>query len=383
MEYVPFGKLGFDVARFGLGCMRLPLKLQPDGTYHESEIDEPKAIEMIRYAIDHGVTYVDTANGYHGGNSKIVLGKALRDGYRQKVKVATKLPPWHVNEYGDFEKFLQTHLEALQTDHIDFYLVHGLDKEQWEKMKSLGILKFLDDCVAKGKIRYPSFSFHDDLEVFKEIIDSYHWSMCQIQLNFLDTDIQAGLDGLRYAASKNIPVVVMEPLKGGRLSNNVPEDILAKWNESPLKRSPQSWAFHWLANMPEVTVILSGSSTLEQVKDSLEIFKTAGVNTMSEEELALVGEVKKLYESKTKVGCTRCNYCMPCPSKVSIPDIFRLYNDAFMYNTFEDSRKAYLDLISQENASDRCAACGNCESICPQGIPIIEKLQEAHDYFTK
>lgn len=382
MEYIPFGKLGFEVSRFGLGCMRLPLKVQPDGTTIASEIDEEKAIEMIRYAVDHGVNYFDTANGYHGGNSKKVLGKALRGGYRQKVKVATKLPPDAVKDASDFEKLLQANLEALQTDCIDFYLVHGLDKDSWKRMKDLGILGFLDDCVEKGKIRYPSFSFHGDLETFKEIIDSYHWSMCQIQFNILDVKIQAGLEGLRYAASKGIPVVVMEPLKGGKLSNDVPEDILAKWDESPIKRSPQSWAFHWLSNMPEVTVVLSGSSTLEQVKDSLDIFKTTGIGIMSEKELILVDEVRKMYQSKIKVGCTACNYCMPCPSGVDIPKIFKLYNDAFIYDSMEGNRKSYENLIAKSNDASKCTGCGNCESICPQALSIIKGLKEIHEYFT-
>jgi len=383
MEYRQFGKLGFEVSRFGLGTMRLPLEVQSDGTTDESKIDEEKAIELIRYAIDHGVNYVDTANGYHGGNSKYVVGKALRDGYRDKVTIATKLPPWTINEYADFEKFLDTHLEALQTDHIDFYLLHALDKKQWGKIKDLGILKFLDESVAKGKIRYPAFSFHDDIETFKEIIDSYDWKMCQIQLNILDVNIQAGVEGLKYAASKGIPVVIMEPLKGGKLATNIPNDILAKWDEAPVKRSPQSWAFHWLANFPEVALMLSGSSTLEQLKDSLEIFKTTGPNIMSKEELRIVDDVRKMYESKIKVGCTACNYCMPCPSGVNIPGTFKQYNDAFMYDNLEQYKKSYNKQITKGNGADQCVACGQCENVCPQSIEIIKQLQEAHSVLTK
>lgn len=383
MEYTQFGNLGFKTSRFGLGCMRLPLKVQPDGSTTPSQIDEEKAIELIRYAIDNGVTYVDTAHGYHGGNSKIVLGKALKDGYREKVTVASKIPEGEINSFSDFERILNIHLEALQTDHLDFCLLHGLNKRSWKKMKELGALDFLDKCKAEGKIRFPSFSFHDNLETFKEIIDSYHWSMCQIQLNLLDVNIQAGIKGLKYAASKGIPVVIMEPLKGGKLANNVPKDILAKWDESPIKRSPQSWAFHWVANRPEVATILSGSSTLEQLKDSLEIFNTTGVNTMSKEDLSLVDEIREMYNSKIKIGCTGCNYCMPCPSGVSIPNIFRLYNDAFMYNSFESSKKAYANLILKGNDAKHCLACGKCERICPQSISIIEELKKIHEFFTK
>lgn len=381
MQYIKFGKLGFEVSRFGLGCMRLPIKVQPDGTKIDSDIDEDKAIEMIRYAIDHGVNYVDTAHGYHGGNSKVVLGKALRDGYREKVKLATKLPPWSVKEYSDMEKLLEANLEALQTDCIDFYLVHSLDKTMWDKMKGLGVIKFLDDAIAKGKIRYPAFSFHGDLAAFKEIIDSYDWKMCQIQLNILDINEQAGLEGLYYAAAKEIPVVVMEPLKGGKLSYKVPSDILEKWDEAENKRSPQAWAFNYLANMPEVTVVLSGSSTLEQLKDSLEIFKTAKVNSLTQKELALTDEIRKMYESKIMVGCTGCNYCVPCPSGVAIPDVFRLYNEAYMYSTHIEKQNSYKRMMNNGKAADKCIECKKCEKLCPQGIKIISKLKEAHGHF--
>lgn len=380
MQYVEFGNLGFKVSRYGLGCMRLPLELQADGTTSGDKIDEAKAIEMIRYAIDHGVNYVDTAHGYHGGNSKYVLGKALTEGYREKVKVATKLPPWNVKSYEDFEPLLQEHLEALQTDYIDFYLLHALNKDSWTKLKELGVLEFLDKCKEQGKILYPAFSFHGDLETFKEIIDAYDWAMCQIQLNILDTEIQAGLEGLRYAADKGIAVVIMEPLKGGRLAQNIPDDILALWDQSETKRSPQSWAFHWLANMPEVTVVLSGASSLEQLKDSLEIFETVGIGALTSEEVQLVSDVKALYESKIKVGCTGCNYCVPCPLKVEIPRIFTVYNQASMYGELESNQVHYNELVQKANGADQCVACGKCMKVCPQSIHIIDKLQEAHEY---
>ncbi len=382
MEYRTFGKLGFECSRFGLGCMRLPMVVQPDGTKNDADIDEPKAIELIRYAIDNGVTYVDTANGYHGGNSKIVLGKALRDGYRERVKLATKLPPWNTNAPADMQKLLDTNLEHLQTDYLDFYLVHALDKKNWEKMNGFGVREFFDKKIAEGKVRYPAFSFHGELADFKEIIDSYDWAMCQIQFNLLDTDYQAGLEGLRYAASKGVAVVVMEPLKGGKLAN-VPADVKAKWDSYPVKRSPQEWAFRWLANFPEVTLVLSGSSTLEQLKDSLEIFKSTGVNVMSPEELALVKEVKELYENKVKVGCTNCSYCMPCPAGVNIPRAFELYNNASVFDAYESNRKAYEKMVAKGSAADKCTACGSCEGVCPQTIQVIDKLKELHGYFCK
>lgn len=379
MQYRKFGDLGFEVSVFGVGCMRLPVMEKPDGSKDYSAIDEEEAIKMIRYAIDHGVNYFDTAYTYHGGNSEVVLGKALKDGYREKVKIATKLPLWQAESYEDFEKILDEQLKRLQVDTIDFYLLHALSKERWEKAKNLKVLDFLDKAVEAGKIRYPGFSFHDELDVFKEIIDSYDWKMCQIQLNILDMHYQAGVEGLKYAGSKGIPVVIMEPLRGGKLASNIPDDIQDMWNSAKIKRSPVEWAFRWLYNFPEVTVILSGVSTMEQLKENIEIFDKAVPNSMTDEELELVVKIKELYESKTKVNCTRCNYCMPCPSGVSIPEIFSLYNDASMFETVEEYANRYKNLIKEEKDASKCIECGNCEAECPQNINIIEKLKEANE----
>ncbi|MBM7583167.1 putative aldo/keto reductase-like oxidoreductase [Caldicoprobacter guelmensis] len=383
MYYREFGNLGFKVSTFGMGCMRLPLQTQPDGSKDYSAIDEDEAIKMIRYAIDNGVNYIDTAYPYHGGNSEIVVGKALKDGYRERVKLATKLPMWKVESYEDCEKLLDEQLSKLQVDYIDFYLLHALDKERWEKVEKFNILKFLDKAVESGKIKYPGFSFHDQLPIFKVIIDAYDWKMCQIQLNFLDENYQAGVEGMRYAASKGIPVVIMEPLKGGRLAHNIPKDIQQIWDSFSIKRSPVEWAFRWLYNFPEVTVILSGVSTMEQLKENIEIFKNAAPNSMTQEELELIAKVKAAYESKIKVSCTSCNYCMPCPSGINIPRIFSLYNNASMYDDIEGQSREYKKLIEEKADASKCVECGQCESACPQGIPIIEKLKEAHDVLTQ
>lgn len=383
MYYREFGNLGFKISTFGIGCMRLPLLLQPDGSTDPSKIDEVEAIKMIRYGIDNGVNYIDTAYGYHGGNSEIVTGKALKDGYREKVKLATKLPVWLANSYEDFGKLLDEQLAKLQVDYIDFYLLHALNKNSWEKVKDMGVLEFLDKAVEAGKIKHPGFSFHDELPVFKSIIDSYDWKMCQIQLNFLDENYQAGVEGLRYAGSKNIPVVIMEPLRGGRLARNIPEDILKVWNSYHIKRSPVEWAFRWLYNFPEVTVILSGVSTMEQLKENIEIFKNAAPNSMTEEELELVAQVKAIYESRTKVDCTACNYCMPCPSGVDIPRIFSLYNTASMFNEYAEQSKHYERLIEENKDASNCVECSQCEGACPQNIAIIDMLKEAHEALTK
>ncbi len=378
MKYVPFGKLGFEVSRYGLGCMRLPLKVQPDGSTSNDTIDEEHAIAMIRHAIDSGVNYFDTAHGYHGGNSKKVLGKALRGGYRERVLVASKLPPWNVETADDFERFLDEHLAALETEQIDFWLLHAMNRQSWDKLLKLGIREHLDAMVAKGKIRFPGFSFHDDLDVFKEILDSYDWKMCQIQYNLLDVDHQAGREGLRYAAARGVPVVVMEPLKGGRLAGSVPQYVLDRWATAETQRSPQEWGFRWLADQPEVTVVLSGASNMEQLKDSLQIFATAAVGGLNDAERRLVDDVRRLYESRTKVDCTACEYCLPCPADVAIPRIFALLNEGSMYENWAEVRRRYARLVEEGNGADQCVACGNCEAVCPQSLQIIEELKTAH-----
>jgi uncharacterized protein len=379
MQYRHFDRWGFDTSIFGIGCMRLPVIKSEDG---KEQIDEKQAIEMIRYGIDHGVNYIDTAYPYHDGQSEPVVGKALKDGYREKIKLATKLPVWQTKKYEDFEKILDEQLQKLDVDYIDFYLLHSLSKSTWEKVKKLGVLDFLDDMVKKGKIKHPAFSFHDEFDVFKDIIDSYDWHMCQIQLNILDENNQAGVKGLKYAGSKNIPVVIMEPLRGGKLAN-VPQDVSQIWNKYSMKRSPVEWAFRWVYNFPEVAVILSGVSNMEQLKDNLEIFHHATPNSMTPEEQKLVHEVQMLYNSKIKVRCTNCRYCMPCPSRVSIPYIFSLYNDASMYDDFPAYKDEYKKLIEKGKDASNCVQCGNCESVCPQSISIIDHLKEADEQFKR
>lgn len=383
MEYRKFGDLGFEVSTFGMGCMRLPLEVQSDGTTDPSNIDEEEAIKMIHHAIDNGVTYLDTAYPYHGGNSEPLLAKALKDGYRAKVKIATKLPVWLADSYEDFERLLDEQLAKLEVESIDFYLLHALSKERWDKAKELGVLDFLDKATESGKIKYPGFSFHDELPVFKEIIDAYDWKMCQIQLNILDEYYQAGVEGMNYAASKGIPLVIMEPLKGGRLAHSVPEDIQKLWDQHETKRSPVEWAFRWLYNFPEVVVILSGVSTMEQLMDNIEIFSKSAPDSMSRDEIELVEKVKELYESKIKVGCTSCNYCMPCPSDVNIPGIFEIYNNQSIYEDFDEFKKQYRGLMDEDKDASQCIECGQCEPECPQHIEIIDKLKEAHEVLAK
>ncbi|NLM10233.1 MAG: aldo/keto reductase [Clostridiaceae bacterium] len=376
MEYRKFSKFEKPVSLFGIGCMRLPTIKKEN----ESIVDEAEAIKMIRYGIDQGVNYIDTAYGYHGGQSEVVVGKALADGYREKVFLATKSPVWLVKEYDDFGRLLNEQLQKLNTEYIDFYLLHALNKERWESIKSLNVFDFMEKARASGRIKYICFSFHDDHDTFREIVDAYDWDMCQIQLNIMDMHEQATVEGLKYAGSKGIPVVIMEPLKGGKLATGITPEIEAIWNKADVKRTPVEWAFRWLYNFPEIAVILSGVSNMQQLEDNIRIFSDAKANCMTEEELALVEEVRKVYLSKTKVPCTSCEYCLPCPQGISIPRIFNLVNTAAMYNDLDGCRNGYKDLINKQNDASRCIECAQCEAACPQNISIIEKLKESHQY---
>ena len=377
MEMRQWEQTGLSTSVFGIGCMRLPLQA---GQTDSARIDEAEAIRMIRAGIDGGVTYIDTAYPYHGGNSELVVGKALQDGYRERVFLATKLPVWEVKSADDFDRLLNRQLEKLQTDHVDFYLLHALHQGTWGKVRDLGVLEFLDRAKADGRIRYAAFSFHDQLPLFKEIIDSYAWDMCQIQLNILDVDYQAGLAGLEYAAARGIGVVVMEPLRGGALAAHVPADIQAVWDEASEQRSGVDWAFRWLANRPEVKVILSGVSTMEQLEDNLRIFADTKPGCLTAEDEARVDRVRALYQSKIQVDCTGCEYCLPCPSGVAIPAVFRAYNQAFMIEDLASGQSSYAWLVKNHEDASLCVECGACEQVCPQHIPIIEKLKDAHAY---
>ena len=372
MKMRTFGKLGIEVSAFGVGCMRFPM-IEKNG---ERVVEEDRAIAMLRTAIDNGVTYVDTAYGYLGGQSEVVVGKALQDGYRDKVNLATKLPCWLVKESADMEKLLQTQLGRLQTDHLDFYLLHALNAERWEQMKAFGAREFLTELKKKGVIKYACFSFHDSFDAFKKILDEYDWDMCQVQYNFMDVENQAGTKGVEYAGSKGIPVVIMEGLLGGKLAN-APENVQALYDSYPVKRSPVEWAFRWLCDHPQVGTVLSGVSDMEQVRDNLRIFDTVEAGCMSDPEKALIDQVRAAYKSRILVDCTGCEYCMPCPKNVNIPKTFSIWNNASLYGGLEKGNADYKRMVGEGNDPAACVECGKCMSNCPQHIKIPDMLKKA------
>jgi len=373
MQYRKFGKLDWIVSALGFGCMRLPTL----GSH--AEINEPEATRMLHHAIDQGVNYIDTAYPYHGGQSEVVVGRILKAGnYREHVHLATKLPCWEVKTAQDFDRLLNEQLGKLQTNHIDFYLLHALNKDQWHRMRDLGVLDWADKAIASGRIRYLGFSFHDDYAAFQEIVDAtYQWTFCQIQYNYMDIENQAGTRGLQYAASKGLAVVIMEPLLGGRLVNP-PAPVQSLWDAAPVRRSPAGWALQWLWNQPEVSVVLSGMSEMYQVEDNLANADVSGAGTLSADDLAWVDEARQLYRSLSPIPCTKCQYCMPCPNGVNIPRNFEIFNGGKMYDKLEAARMEYNHWLSAEARASECIACLQCEPLCPQNIPISEWMPIVH-----
>lgn len=382
MLYRRLGSTPLSVSILGFGAMRLPLEQvgadAPVAYDLNAPIDEKESIRMMEYAVAHGVNYFDSAYMYHGGKSETVLGKALKP-YRDRVFIATKLPAVFVQGPGDFEKFLGEQLERLRTDYLDIYLLHGLHREVWSRIKEMGVLSFLDRVKSEGRVRFVGFSFHDDVRVFKEIVDSYDWALCQIQYNYYDEHAQAGKEGLKYAASKGMGVVIMEPVRGGMLAEPVPPEVEALWGSADIKRSPAEWALRWVWDHPEVSTSLSGMSTMEQVIANIGFAEEGEPNSLSPKELSLVREVREAYQKAFKVGCTGCSYCMPCQAGVSIPTMFSAYNDSFVFpHKAEMVAALYNIFLKPEQRASACIECGQCEEKCPQHIPIREELKNVH-----
>ncbi len=370
MQYRDFGKTGCKISVLGFGAMRMPT-IETDG---EKKIDEKKAIELIRYSIDNGVNYVDTAFFYHGGESEALVGKALADGYREKAYLATKLPMGDVKCPEDFERLLGIQLERLQTDHIDFYLFHALNRDHWKKVKDFGLIDKMKKAKQEGKVRHIGFSFHDDLEIFRNIIEEYDGcEFCQIQFNYLDTDYQAGIEGLRLAAEKGIGVVIMEPLRGGGLV--APEDAVK--NCLPEGFSPVEAALSYVWNFPEVTLLLSGMGTMEQVKENIALAGKYTSDSLSAEDMLCFEKAKRSYDKLGLIPCTKCNYCKDCPKEIAIPEIFAAFN----LSADSDRRKVKEAMPDIDDRVRECIDCGACEKKCPQNIEIRKMFRKIRDSF--
>lgn len=371
MLYREMGQTGDRVSILGYGCMRFPKK--------DKKIDEARTERQIISAIEQGVNYFDTAYMY--GGSEAVLGKILAKGYRDRVLIATKLPLPLIHSAKDMATILNTQLKRLQTDHIDYYLMHSvMSRESWQRLKPLGIEDFLERAKQAGKIRRIGFSYHGDKDQFKGIVDDYPWDFCQIQYNYMDENYQAGKEGLRYAAAKGLGVIVMEPLRGGFLVGKLPEEIQALWQRADLKRTPAEWALRWVWNHPEVTVALSGMNDEPQIAENVRIAAEAAPQSLSPAELRLIDDVKNLLAAKLKIGCTGCGYCLPCPAGVNIPMCFSYYNSRYLFDD-PSSKFGYAGLTTGVDGGTPCYAslcrnCGKCETHCPQGLPIRKALKE-------
>ncbi len=370
MKYRKFGNTGVEVSALGFGAMRLPVTDPSDA----KSIDEETAIGMIRKAIDSGVNYVDTAYPYHGGMSEVLVGKALQDGYREKTMLATKLPVWMVEKEEDFDRYLNEQLEKLQTDHVDFYLLHALDKNRWKKVEDCRLLERMKEAKADGRIRFAGFSFHDDLETFKMIVDAWDWDFCQIQFNYINLEHQAGMEGLKYAASKGLGVVIMEPLLGGKLAT--PPVQVRK--VLPDTKTPVEWALDFLWNLPEVGLMLSGMSTPQQVEENLVYADRSHVGMLSPDDIQMLAKAKNVFDTMAIVPCTKCAYCMPCPFGLDIPKTFEAYNQTAVKGV-EKARELYDTL---EKKADACRKCRRCEKECPQHIEISQIMTEITAVFS-
>ncbi len=378
MLYRRLEKTGDELSVLGFGCMRLP------GS--EEHIDEERAAMQIRYAVDHGVNYLDTAFTYHLGTCEPFLGRALSGGYRERIKLATKLPHWITNSREDMDRILDSQLERLRTDHVDYYLLHSLTGRIWKKLDGMGAIDFLERALGDGRILRTGFSFHGNLGAFKRIVDAYDWDVCLIQYNYLDELNQAGTEGLEYAAAAGLGVMVMEPLRGGNLTGMIPAEVRAIWDEAEVKRTPAEWALRWVWNRPEVGVVLSGMNEERHIEENLCIADEAYPKSLTPKELELVARVERTYRRLMKMPCTGCRYCMPCPEGVDIPTCFEMYNRKHVFGDERADMQYTVSCGGVSGVSSRasqCNECGTCVELCPQGLDIPGLLKEVAAEFDR
>ena len=382
MQYRKMGSLDWEVSALGFGCMRLPPR-----KINRLRAETDESIQIIRHGIDQGINYIDTAWPYHLGDSERIVGEALKDGYRERVHLVTKLPMFVVRRTEDFDRYLNAQLEKLQTDYLDIYLFHSMNAGQFEKMKNLGLIEKMEEAKRQGRIRHIGFSFHDIQPVFKEIIDYYDWDMTQIQYNYMDTAVQATTDGMEYAHSKGIAVVIMEPLKGGMLATP-PQEALELMQSTKSQRTPVDWALQFLWNRPEVATVLSGMGSRQMVDENCASADHSGIGSLNEKEEKMLTDLSDIYRSKILVPCTGCEYCMPCPYGVNIPRNFAILNNVSLATTgirrFR-TKRSYKRLANTKDTLDKenpngnasiCVNCGKCLEKCPQHIQIPDELKK-------
>ncbi|MDD4199968.1 MAG: aldo/keto reductase [Eubacteriales bacterium] len=378
MIYRKFKALDKEISLLGMGVMRLPMDEQ-------GRVNNQECIDLIRHAVDKGINYIDTAFTYHDGMSERIVGMALKDGYREKVIVADKMPMWLCRSEEDLDRYFEKQIKRLDMDYIDMYLLHNIIPPNWKKVMKYNALEWLQKKKDEGLIKHIGFSFHGDYKLFKEVIGAFPWEFCQIQLNYIDRDEQATLKGLEYARQKGIDVIVMEPLKGGRLTDNVPPSVQKIWNKAADEgvvskdRSPAEWAFKWVCAQPGVSLVLSGMNSIEQIDNNTAIFSKEDIHVLSEDEQSIIDEVTAEYKDKIRYGCTGCGYCIPCPQKLDIPGIIDYINVWYAYNKNPSTKFEYTKWMAS-HASD-CIACGQCEEKCPQTLKIIDIMKDAAKEF--
>ena len=366
MQYRTVPKTDDPLSILGYGCMRLPTL--------EGKIDRDQASKLLSHAVDQGINYIDAAVPYHHGEAESFVGAFLEEyRCRDRIKLATKLPRWQVYTCRDMEAIFTTQLKRLRTDHIDYYLLHGIDGPSWERLLRLGVLEFLERIRKEGRIRYAGFSYHGNRDDFSSIVDAYDWPFCQIQYNYLDTHSQAGIRGLEYAASRNLAVIIMEPLRGGKLAGPFPGDTGAIDAHQSHFHSPAEWALRWLWDRPEITCVLSGMNTQAQLDENLSIASDVKAHDFGPPEHAVIDQIKNLYQQQLKINCTGCGYCLPCPAGVDIPSCFEVFNS-------NGTKNVYLarlgGIAGKASYASLCTKCTQCEEACPQHLVISSLLQE-------
>jgi predicted aldo/keto reductase-like oxidoreductase len=365
MEYRKIDKLGITTSLLGFGCMRFPLD-------KNGNIDEARSEKLIDEAYASGINYYDTAYVYHGGESEVFTGKVLDKYDRNSYYLATKLPIWDVHSVADAERIFHEQLKKLHKDYIDFYLLHSFNSQTFDNMVNLGVIDYLNGLKAEGKIRYLGFSFHDEYEAFEKILNFRDWDFCQIQLNYMDAESQAGMKGYSLTEELGVPLIIMEPVKGGSIAK-LPASAVTYFEAIHPGKTPASWALRWVGSLPNVKVILSGMSDEEQVADNLATFNS--FVPLNDEEHQAVKKVADIYRNIVKNGCTGCGYCMPCPSGVDIPRSFALWNDFARYGNKGDMRWQWTFNFDEDKKAKNCSECGQCEESCPQKLSIRDNLK--------